>query len=503
MRQNENHSEYRTYSEAKPVVASPAKMFRIALLSSLSVFVSFVMIGTLVAYGKDDLNSGGVAAFIKQIADHNFRNSVLSVQAIVASVDVALVVISWKKFGRPEDGEPIQLRIWLSRVLEDARRETATAFIMIILAMVTGGLFFSYWASILGQMSAGGLVGGDSIIGAALVAVFIAIAVLPSIVRVSGNETLSGYASLVKSVTCLPRRRIEVFQYARDKVAMSKWKKFGWLVYLWVACTLPTVLSWGILMWEKWGSLTLLLLITLLLVMGALAGAVIYWTFAFVSSAVREDYLRTFCLGLILVFDAIVLISFGCLSWAFWRDEYITIGEAFGVFFGSVYWVLLFLLFTIFWWRVPILHRLGRMYYTKAIDDLIEEYKESSELAGSAYVQSKYSGYLEDMEAIANVLAPESAIIHRVGGRGGRLRSRRWWRRCFTKWWDLCAEIKVPAEWGSPALTQDALDKNLRRRLEQDFGVTFCGSGGAVSEPGKIIRLLNPADAWHMRSALE
>ena len=256
-------------------------------------------------------------------------------------------------------------------------------------------------------------------------------------------------------------------------------------------------------MWEKWGSLTLLLLITLLLVMGALAGAVIYWTFAFVSSAVREDYLRTFCLGLILVFDAIVLISFGCLSWAFWRDEYITIGEAFGVFFGSVYWVLLFLLFTIFWWRVPILHRLGRMYYTKAIDDLIEEYKESSELAGSAYVQSKYSGYLEDMEAIASVLAPESAIVHRVGGRGGRLRSRRWWRRCFTKWWDLCAEIKVPAEWGSPALTQDALDKNLRRRLEQDFGVTFCGSGGAVSEPGKIIRLLNPADAWHMRSALE
>ena len=141
MRQNENHSEYRTYSEAKPVVASPAKMFRIALLSSLSVFVSFVMIGTLVAYGKDGLNSGEVAAFIKQIADHNFRNSVLSVQAIVASVDVALVVISWKKFGRPEDGEPIQLRIWLSRVLEDARRETATAFIMIILAMVTGGLF--------------------------------------------------------------------------------------------------------------------------------------------------------------------------------------------------------------------------------------------------------------------------------------------------------------------------------------------------------------------------
>lgn len=62
-------------------------------------------------------------------------------QAIVASVDVALVVISWKKFGRPEDGEPIQLRIWLSRVLEDARRETATALIMIILAMVTGGLF--------------------------------------------------------------------------------------------------------------------------------------------------------------------------------------------------------------------------------------------------------------------------------------------------------------------------------------------------------------------------
>lgn len=141
MRQNENHSEYRTYSETKPVVASPAKMFRIALLSSLSVFISFVMIGTLVAYGKDGLNSGGVVAFIKQIADHNFRNSVLSVQAIVASVDVALVVISWKKFGRPEDGEPIQLRIWLSRVLEDARRETATAFIMIILAMVTGGLF--------------------------------------------------------------------------------------------------------------------------------------------------------------------------------------------------------------------------------------------------------------------------------------------------------------------------------------------------------------------------
>ena len=139
MRQNENHSEYRTYSETKPVVASPAKMFRIALLSSLSVFISFVMIGTLVAYGKDGLNSGEVAAFIKQIADHNFRNSVLSVQAIVASVDVALVVISWKKFGRPE--EPIQLRIWLSRVLEDARRETATAFIMIILAMVTGGLF--------------------------------------------------------------------------------------------------------------------------------------------------------------------------------------------------------------------------------------------------------------------------------------------------------------------------------------------------------------------------
>lgn len=64
MRQNENHSEYRTYSEAKPVVASPAKMFRIALLSSLSVFISFVMIGTLVAYGKDGLNSGGVAAFI-------------------------------------------------------------------------------------------------------------------------------------------------------------------------------------------------------------------------------------------------------------------------------------------------------------------------------------------------------------------------------------------------------------------------------------------------------
>lgn len=51
--------------------------------------------------------------------------------------------------------------------------------------------------------------------------------------------------------------------------------------------------------------------------MGALAGAVIYWTFAFVSSAVREDYLRTFCLGLVLVFDAIVLISFGRLSWAF------------------------------------------------------------------------------------------------------------------------------------------------------------------------------------------
>jgi len=46
------------------------------------------------------------------------------------------------------------------------------------------------------------------------------------------------------------------------------------------------------------------------------------------------------------------------------------------------------------------------MYYTKAIDDLIEEYKESSELAGSAYVQSKYSGYLEDMEAMR--------LIHRV-----------------------------------------------------------------------------------------
>jgi hypothetical protein len=93
---------------------------------------------------------------------------------------------------------------------------------MIILAMVTGGLSFSYWASILGQMSTGGLVGGDSIIGAALIFVFIAIAILPSIMRVSGNETLSGYASLMKSITCLPRRRIEVFQYAREKVAMSK-----------------------------------------------------------------------------------------------------------------------------------------------------------------------------------------------------------------------------------------------------------------------------------------
>jgi len=374
---------------------------------------------------------------------------------------------------------------------------------MIILAMVTGGLIFSYWASILGQMSAGGLVGGDSIIGAALVVVFIAIAVLPSIMRVSGNETLSGYASLVKSVTCLPRRRIEVFQYAREKVAMSKWKRFGWLVYLWVACTLPTVLSWGILMWEKWGLAAVVLTIALTIAMGVLASAVIYWTFAFVSSAVREDYIRTFCLGLVLVFDAIVLISFGRLSWAFWRDGSITIGEAFGVFFGSVYWVFLFLLFTIFWRRVPILYRLGRMYYAKAIDDLIEEYESSSELAGSACIQSKYYGYLEYMEAIASVLAPESAIIHRVDGRGGCLRSRRWWRRCFTKWWDLCAEIKVPAEWGSPALTQDALDKNLRRRLEQDFGVTFCGRGGAVPERGKIIRLLNPADAWHMRSALE
>ena len=110
----------------------------------------------------------------------------------------------------------------MGRVLEDARRETAAAFIMIILAMVTGGLSFSYWASILGQMSTGGLVGGDSIIGAALIFVFIAIAILPSIMRVSGNETLSGYASLMKSITCLPRRRIEVFQYTREKVAMSK-----------------------------------------------------------------------------------------------------------------------------------------------------------------------------------------------------------------------------------------------------------------------------------------
>ena len=91
MRQNENHSEYRTYSETKPVVASPAKMFRIALFPSSAVFISFVMIGILVAYGKDGLNWGGAGAFIKQIADHNFRNSVLSVQAIVASADVALV----------------------------------------------------------------------------------------------------------------------------------------------------------------------------------------------------------------------------------------------------------------------------------------------------------------------------------------------------------------------------------------------------------------------------
>jgi len=226
------------------------------------------------------------------------------------------------------------------------------------------------------------------------------------------------------------------------------------------------VLSWGILMWEKWGSLTLLLLITLLLVMGALAGAVIYWTFAFVSSAVREDYIHTFCLGLVLVFDAIVLISFGRLSWAFWRDGSITIGEAFGVFFGSVYWVFLFLLFTIFWRRVPILYRLGRMCYAKAIDDLIEEYESSSELAGSACIQSKYYGYLEDMEAIASVLAPESAIIHRVDGRGGCLRSRRWWRRSFTKWWDLCAEIKVPANGGSRVLPQDIMRQNLRVRLE-------------------------------------
>lgn len=284
---------------------------------------------------------------------------------------------------------------------------------------------------------------------------------------------------------------------------MSKWKKFGWLVYLWVACTLPTVLSWGILMWEKWGSAAVVLTIALTIVMGVLASAVIYWTFAFVSSAVREDYIHTFCLGLVLLFDAVVLISFGYLCWAFWRESYMTVKEASIAFLGSVYWIFLFLLFTIFWWRVPILHGLGRMYYTKAIDDLVEEYESSSELAGSACSQSKYSVYLEDMEAIASVLAPESAIIHRVDGREGRSRSRRWWRRCFTKWWDLYAEIKVPANGWSRVLPQDIMHQNLRVRLEQDFGVTFCGSGGAVPEWGKIIRLLNPADAWHMRSALE
>ena len=91
MRKNGNHGEYRTYSEVKPVVASPAKMFRIALFPSSAVFISFVMIGILVAYGKDGLNWGGAGAFIKQIADHNFRNSVLSAQAIVARADVALV----------------------------------------------------------------------------------------------------------------------------------------------------------------------------------------------------------------------------------------------------------------------------------------------------------------------------------------------------------------------------------------------------------------------------
>ncbi len=374
---------------------------------------------------------------------------------------------------------------------------------MIILAMVTGGLSFSYWASILGQMSTGGLVGGDSIIGAALVVVFIAIAILPSIMRVSGNETLSGYASLMKSITCLPRRRIEVLQCVREKVAISKWKRFGWLTRLWLACTLPTACSWGILMWAKWGPAAVALMIALTIVMGGLAIEVIRWTFAFVGNAVREDYLRTFCLGLVLLFDAVVLISFGYLCWAFWRENYMTAKEASIAFLGSVYWIFLFLLFTIFWWRVPILHGLGRMYYTKAIDDLIEEYESSSELAGSACIQSKYYGYLEDMEAIASILAPESAIIHRVDGRGGCLRSRRWWRRCFTKWWDLCAEIKVPANGGARVLPQDIMRQNLRVRLEQDFGVTFCGRGGAVPERGKIIRLLNPADAWHMRSALE
>lgn len=161
-------------------------------ISGLAIVALLFSINYLALKFRHTPNSGPSDLFLKGVCSTSFRDGLLGLEGVLASVAVALAAFTWMERRRP--GDPNLVRVWLKQVVSDAKREEICFVSAMLLVMLFGA---SAWAYILSVVSCWWMrqyVGGDIFICLVLFVVSGVLAALLGLMQVSSNGSYLGYA---------------------------------------------------------------------------------------------------------------------------------------------------------------------------------------------------------------------------------------------------------------------------------------------------------------------
>lgn len=467
------------------------------LISGLAIVALLFSISYLALKLRHTLNSEPLDLFWEGVCSTSFREGLLGLEGVLASVTVALAAFTWMERRRP--GDSALVRVWLKQVVSDAKREEICFMSAMLLVMLFSASAWAYILSVMGCWWMRQYVGGDILICLVLFAVSGVLAALLSLMQTSNNGNYLGYARASRKLVLMAGY---VFRQIGDRGSLSftaeevksavnkKLSKFSFLAALSVCIVwFPYVFYRG-----GRGSTLIIPCILALITFGVcfIFLNMMFSVFGYVvlseGGMVRCVYSLSLC-----YFSVIPLSISGVSVLATYRTSVAVRGGGSGkdwwidvvVFLISEWWVICSVLYLGVGLKIWGLYDIGILFLRDFQDGVVRNYKHFDDAMTTISSEARF-------DVLAEVIPADWLLFPcDTGSRVGGL---------FSEWcaWRRRVGLALPSE-----IDSNAVSVNLRTFIENTFKVDV----GAVDR-GNIADSRLPhvgkgaVDLWHYRSVL-